>query len=336
MVEIGVIGMGLRATVYTDAIFEHIPEARIAAVADTNKDRAEAAAAKYGCTAYTDFKSMIENTKLDAVMITTPDFAHRDACLYAAEHNLHMLVEKPFATTEEDCEVMADAITKKNLKCTIGFENRWNLPFVAAKQQIVEGQLGEVVTTNITLNDTIYVPTKMFPWADKSSPGWFLLPHALDMACWLGGDKKVKSVYTTGTKKVLKAMGIDTYDSMQTNVIFTDGSSGCFLNSWIAPESMPLVYDFKCEILGAKSAMYIDTQKQMVKVASADHLANVHVLGTPVYGRPTQGAYFLVADFVKNIIEDTKPIVNEQVGMDNALAVVAAHKSLETGRIIEM
>lgn len=335
MVRIGIIGMGLRATVYADAVHNNIPEATIAAVADLNDTRAADAAKKYGCKAYSDYKEMVKENNLDAVLITTPDFAHREAAVFCAEHKLHMLVEKPFATTTEDCEAMAEAIQKNNLKCTIGLENRWNIPFVAAKEQIDAGVVGEVATTNITLNDTIYVPTKMFPWADKSSPGWFLLPHALDMACWLG-NKKVKSVYTTGTKKVLKAMGIDTYDSMQTNVIFTDGTSGAFMNSWIAPESMPLLYDFKCEILGSKSTMYIDTQNQMVKVASPEHMTNVHALGTPVYGRPTQGAYFLIADFVKNIIEDTKPIVNEIVGMENAIGVEAAHISLETGKIVEL
>lgn len=334
MVKLGIIGMGLRATVYADALMGN-RDAEIVAVSDINKGRVDEACQKYSCKGYTDYKEMIDSEKLDAVLITTPDSFHKDPVLYAAAHNLDMLIEKPFATTTEDALAMYDVIKQKKLKCIFGFENRWNFPYCAAKAKIDAGEVGDVLNVNCRLNNTIFVPTKMFTWANQSSPAWFLFPHAIDMACWLNG-KKVKRVYANGTKKKLVSMGIDTYDSIQAVLTFDDGSTSSFNTTWVLPETRPLVYDFKVEVVGEKACIYIDTQNQMVSFADKDAMYNVHSIGTSVYGRPTSAAHFLISDFVQNLVDGTYPEVNEDVALANTMAVEAVHRSIATGSIIDL
>ncbi|MDY0393765.1 Gfo/Idh/MocA family oxidoreductase [Virgibacillus halophilus] len=155
-------------------------------------------------------------------------------------------------------------LNKGGVKCLVGFENRWNSPFVAVKEAVDNKDLGEIITLNSRLNDTIYVPTKMLKWSTNSSPGWFLLSHSIDLACWLKNMKPTK-VFAVGTRKKLVSMGIDTYDSIQATITFSDDTHATFTSSWILPESMPLLYDFKYEIIGEDGSLYVDLQDQMVK-----------------------------------------------------------------------
>jgi predicted dehydrogenase len=332
MIKFGVIGTGIRGTTFSDVV-KASPYAVMEAVCDANKNAAEAAGKRYDAKVFTDYQTMIEDCDLDAVIIATPDNLHYDAVIFAAEHGLNMLVEKPFSTSVAEGKKMADAIKAKGLKCMIAFENRWAMPFTAAKNTIEAGELGELLTINCRLNDTIFVPTKMLRWAASTTPAWFLFPHSVDLACWFGG-KDAKKVYAAGTKKKLVSMGIDTYDSIQAVVTFTDDTTACFTTSWILPESMPLIYDFKFELIGDRSALYIDTQNQMVFHAGQTKVSNVHVLGTPVFGRPTSPAWFMMESFIDDLRNGAKPMANEDDALKNIAIVDAVHESLKSGQVI--
>jgi predicted dehydrogenase len=334
MIKFGVIGTGIRGTTYSDVV-KASPYATMAAVCDVDGKDAETAGEKYEAKVFTDYQKMFAECDLDAVIISTPDNLHRKAVLSAAEHDLDMLVEKPFSTSVEESKEMAAAIKAKNLKCLIAFENRWAIPFAAAKNTIESGELGKLLTINCRLNDTIFVPTQMLRWAANTTPAWFLFPHSIDLACWFG-NKDVKKVYAAGTKKKLVSMGIDTYDSIQTVITFTDDTTACFTTSWILPESMPLVYDFKFEIIGEDSALYIDTQSQMVYHAGKTKVSNVHALGTPVFGRPTSPTWFMMESFIDNLRNNIRPMANEDDAVKNTTIVDAVHKSLKSGEVITL
>jgi predicted dehydrogenase len=334
MIKFGVIGTGIRGTTFSDVV-KASPYAIMTAVCDVVKENAESAAKRYGAKMFTDYRKMFDECNLDAVIISTPDNLHRDAVLSAVEHNLDMLVEKPFSTSIDESKEMTNAIKSKNLKCMIAFENRWNIPFTAAKNSIDGGELGKLLTINCRLNDTIFVPTQMLRWAANTTPAWFLFPHSIDLACWFGG-KEAKKVYAAGTRKKLVSMGIDTYDSIQAIITFSDDTTACFTTSWILPESMPLVYDFKFEIIGEQSAIYIDTQNQMVYHAGKTKITNTHVLGTPVFGRPTSPSWFMMESFIDNLRNNTRPLANEDDALKNTTIVDAVHKSLKSGGVITL
>jgi predicted dehydrogenase len=127
--------------------------------------------------------------------------------MLAAQKGIHIMVEKPFSTLVEESEEMLAAVKSAGVKCLVAFENRWNTPFVAVKEAVQNGEIGKIITVNSRLNDTIYVPTKMLKWSKGSTPGWFLLPHATDIALWVKESKPVRA-YAVGTKKKLVSMGI--------------------------------------------------------------------------------------------------------------------------------
>lgn len=85
------------------------------------------------------------------------------------------------------------------------------------------------------MDDIIDVPTEWFNWADKSSPVHFLGTHCYDQVRWYMGCE-VEEVYAVGTKKVLKARGVDTYDSIQATLKMENGCYWTVENSWILPK----------------------------------------------------------------------------------------------------
>ncbi len=101
--------------------------------------------------------------------VVTPDFAHRDPIVAAAEAEKHIITEKPLATTLEDAEAIAKAVRKAGITFMVDFHARWNPPLAIARQNITEGKLGRIVSAYFRLNDTISVPTEMLSWAEKSS-----------------------------------------------------------------------------------------------------------------------------------------------------------------------
>lgn len=329
-IKFGIVGMGIRGSLFADTLLQN-PYAELVAVSDAFESTLTRSKDKYGVPGYPHVKEMLEKEKLDALVIATPDFLHREPVMLAAEHGVHFMVEKPFSTSVEEAEEMREAVSRSGVKCMVAFENRWNSPFVAVKQAVKNGEIGDILTINSRLNDTIYVPTQMLKWSKGSSPGWFLLPHATDIALWLKETAKPVSVYAVGTKKKLAGMGIDTYDSIQSVVSFDDGTHATFTTSWVLPESMPLIYDFKYEIIGDNGALYVDLSDQMVRKAGGAY-SHVHTLGTPINGQFTSAPSYMLNAFVDHVRLDTVPESGAEAGLLNTKLVDAIHRSVVTGQ----
>jgi predicted dehydrogenase len=335
MIRIGIIGMGIRGTMFADTIGQN-QYAELAAFAESSDLPREKAKTGYQVKDYKDYREMIDKEKMDAVIVSTPDFLHKDAVIYGANRGLHILCEKPFSTSSSECEEMAAAIEKNGVKCLVAFENHWNLPFVSAKKEIESGAIGNILNINCRLNDTIFVPTELLPWARKgSSVGWFLFPHIVDIISWFSG-KIVESVYAVGTKKKLLSMGIDLHDSLQTILNYTDGTHSTICSSWVLPNSMPLIYDLKIEIIGEEGALYLDTNDQMLRKGTGNTYTHVHTIGTNINGLATGGANFMVHYFVDALRKNEVIEANEKAGLINTRIVEAIHRSLKSGAVEQL
>ncbi|NLO83037.1 MAG: Gfo/Idh/MocA family oxidoreductase [Clostridiales bacterium] len=328
MIKLGIVGMGIRGNMYANAI-EQSPVAQLVAIAEPVQSTLERCIAQYGVKGYADYKEMIEQETLDGLIVATPDFTHGNIVIDAAKRGIHILVEKPFATSSQEAKAMLEAVESSKIKCMVGFENRWNMPFVSVKNAVEQGEIGRIVTMNSRLNDTIYVPNQMLSWAAQTTPAWFLLSHSIDMSCWLTGKKVVK-VHAIGIKEKLVKMNIDTYDSIIATLVFEDGTIGSYTTSWILPESMPMIYDFKYEIIGTEGCLYVDLQDQMVRQGGKVY-QHRHVLGTPIAGRLTAAPEMMLYEFIDNLVNDTYPTADAYAGYVNTLIVEAVHRSILKG-----
>jgi predicted dehydrogenase len=324
-VRVGVVGFGLMGRLYADALADD-PQTVLQAVADMRGERLDFAKKTYGCAVYEDYQAMYSSGSLDCVIVTLPDFLHREPVVKAAEAGLHILVEKPFATIMEDADAMVKAVEKSGVKCMVEFFNRWSPPFTCAKKAVQGGEVGDIVSFSVELNDSVSVPTDMLSWAAKSSPVWFLMSHTADLASWITG-KTPSSVYAQGVKKILVQRGIDTYDLVEALVEYPDGTLGRLASCWVLPRGMPIVYELKMRIVGSKMAIDVDTSDQEIHFMTQERLTHPITGWGNVLGRWVGHPYTMLSSFIQSIVDDTDPPVGHMDGWNNTRFLDAVHRS---------
>lgn len=317
--------MGIRGNLFARLLAQN-PYAELVAFSESNPEKLEAALRTYQVTGYKEYTEMLSKEKLDAVIITTPDFLHRDPVIRSLEKGLHVLVEKPFAQDVREAEEMLEKASKAGTKCMVAFENRWNPAVLKAREEISGGKIGYILTMRGLQSNTLFVPLKMLSWSSKTTCGWFLLSHLLDLAFFLSGKEAV-SVYASGSKRFLKRLGVDTYDYIHVIVNYDDGSDGMFESVWCLPESFPNVYDLRLSIFGEKGFLQIEPSYQMVEVFGEKYYwpqSLVMDLGSKLICYPG----FMLDDFIEIIRLNKPPRSSFEDGLRNTRLLDAVHRSL--------
>jgi predicted dehydrogenase len=136
-VKIAVIGAGAIANAFHLPSITRIPDAQLVAVVDQVGSKAKQAATRFGaeyCTG--DYKDVIADSNVDAVLIATRHNLHKPIAIAAAQAGKHVFVEKPMALTAPDCEEVCEAVEKAGILLTVGFNRRFSKFSVAAKKAL--------------------------------------------------------------------------------------------------------------------------------------------------------------------------------------------------------
>lgn len=320
----GIVGVGTMGGRYAERIAAgEFGDLELAGVADLDFTRATDVAAPLATEAYPTIEALIAATAPDALYIATPDGAHLGPALAAAEAGVPFLLEKPLATTVEEAESIAAAVESADIVAEVNYSNRWSPPFVAAKQAIDRGDLGNFVTLFTRLNNSIGSPSERLGWAGNTTSGWFLLSHTVDLAHWLHGRRAI-SVYASGTRGILEARGIPTYDSIHAIVRYEDGTDGSYESVWVLPDGMPSPVEFTFRYVGSEGAATIDTHEQNISIATNARLD---------YPGTLNWAPQRMADFVAAVRGEREPAVPIHDAIETTRVLVALHRSLETGAV---
>ena len=144
--KVGIIGTGWIAEAHIQS-YKNMPDVEVVAAADLIPGKAEAFMERFGVEGvhfYPSHKEMIDNEQLDAVSVCTYTAAHAVPTIYALEHGVNVLLEKPFTvTTEEAVEVMR-AEKKSGKVLSIGFQPRGDENMQNIKKIVDSGVLGKI------------------------------------------------------------------------------------------------------------------------------------------------------------------------------------------------
>ncbi|HHW30572.1 MAG TPA: Gfo/Idh/MocA family oxidoreductase [Clostridiaceae bacterium] len=338
-VRMGIIGAGVWAKTHCIA-YQLAPNAELVAICDIIPEKAKSLAEKYGAKrVYTDYKEMLKDPEIDAVAVVTPDYAHKEPVLDAAAAGKHILVEKPMATSLADAIEMHEAAKKYGVILMPDFHNRWNPCFVTAKESIADGSLGAPKYIFIRHSNTKYVPFTMLNWSAKSSVLWFLGSHACDLARFIM-ESNVKRVYTVSRKGVLQKAGIDIPDFFISILEFENGGVATIENSWILPDVLQSVGEFRAQIVCENGIHNIEfntsdscvtyTEKQGRGRSRDLYAQNV------VYGKLKGFCYDSILHFLDCVENGTELICNSIDGIENTRTLEAMSKSLEIGEPVEV
>lgn len=127
---------------------------------------------------YKDFRKMLENPDLDAVIIGTPDHWHCLQTIYACQAGKDVYVEKPMANSLSELDAMVDATRKYNRVVSVGQQQRSGNHWKEAIDHIHSGKIGQLRKINVWANFNYGVGSKAVP--DSK------VPDGVDFDMWLG------------------------------------------------------------------------------------------------------------------------------------------------------
>ena len=205
-----IVGGGHRAFIYADYSLKHPDELQIVGVADPNRERCLAAAARYGFPVSRCYDSAASLAKADrfadAVINGTMDHQHYETAVPLLEKGYDMLLEKPFAVSKEEMDSLMDTVRRTGRKVMVCHVLRYTPFYLAIKERIASGALGDIINIQMAEHvsyhhlSTSYVRGK---WAnsDVSKTSMLLAKccHDVDIMMWLMQPTKPEMVSSAGS-----------------------------------------------------------------------------------------------------------------------------------------
>ncbi len=236
-VRLGIIGIGGMGTQHAlGLIAGNVPEIRLTAVADVRPSRLEFAKAHFpeDVRRFSDGRELIDSGCCDAVLIATPHYFHPDFVIYALQHGVHALSEKPAGVYTRQVREMNEVAKKSDKVFAIMFNQRTNCVYRKLHEMIESGELGAMKRMNWIITD--WYRTQAYydaagwkaTWAGEG--GGVLLnqcPHQLDLLQWLCGmPKKVRAFCHEA-----KWHDIEVEDDVTAYLEFENGATGVFVTT---------------------------------------------------------------------------------------------------------
>lgn len=190
--RVGILGCGKVAHLHAKALSEIAPADFVAVWSRTEARRAEFAAT-YGVRHYAGIGQMVEKEKLDAVIVCTSHPHHVEPTVEAARAGAHVLVEKPLASTLEDCDVMIRECREHGRLLGTVSQRRWYAPVKRVKDAITDGKIGMPILGMVHMlgwRDRAYYESDQWRGTWRSEGGGVLVnqaPHQLDILQWYMG-----------------------------------------------------------------------------------------------------------------------------------------------------
>ncbi len=339
--RVGVIGAGIMGRGNATVLASH-PQVAISAVCSRTRAHAEELAddlardspATGRPRVFDDYRQLLNSGSVDAVAITTPDHLHADVMIAAAEHGIDVLVEKPFTTDEAAADRAVAALRQAGVVAMCLFNHRWVPAYAQAKEQMAA--LGAPVVGYARKNDTIYVPTEMISWADRTTCAWFLSSHDIDLLTWLFDDE-IAEVFATARHGKLRALGIDTPDAVQIQARFRGGALATFESAWIYPNTFPTTVDSYVTVVGEGGVIQLDRQKENIVLATREAYSYPrNMLMRTVHGVPAGAYRDAIFHFVDCAITRTEPLISIESSRHVSAVLAAAHESIASGQPVSV
>jgi myo-inositol 2-dehydrogenase/D-chiro-inositol 1-dehydrogenase len=329
--NVGIIGAGRIGKVHAETVAFRLPEARILAIADVNREAAQAVAARCGIPTVTESSAdILANSAIEAVLICSSTPTHADLIVQAAQAGKHIFCEKPIAHSLTQIDRALAAVERAGVKLQIGFNRRFDANFARVRHAVVSGEIGTPRLMHIVSRDPAPPPISYV----RVSGGMFMdmTIHDFDMARFLIGDE-VEEVYTAGAVMVDPQIGAaGDLDTALIVLRFKNGVIGTIDNSRQAAYG----YDQRVEILGSRGS-----------IATANCYPNQAVVSTATEVRQDLPLNFFMDRYTESFASEVRAFVQAVredkptpvAGVDGLLAVIiglAARKSYDEHRPVRL
>ena len=266
-----VIGMGPIGNLHA-RLYSEDPLAELVGVCDVQKDRADAAAAKFGVPAFYDAQTMLAALVPDLCSVTTGGYEygsdHYAPTMLALEAGCHVLGEKPISNEIEEAEEMVATARKQGVCYGVNLNHRFTPAARLAKQWVDEGRLGHLLFINMAM--WIMNPAESSPYYHLKA----LHPHTIDVMRFFCGDIEAVQCFAT------KAPGRSIWSTAQFNMRFKNGVVGALTGSYDIVRGHPME---RCEVAGTGGRFVLEDMWRELTLYPAGNLEKT-VYTDPVFG----------------------------------------------------
>jgi len=328
-IGIAVIGTGRAGMIHAHNFARSVPGARLVALADPMAETLEQASKALGVAgAYADYREVLGQRDVHAIVIATPTALHREIAVAAARSGKHVLCEKPMAMNVADCDAMIRAIAEAGLVLQIGFMRRFSESFRQAKSRIEAGEIGAVVQVKTMTHGPSYPRPWMFDLEKSNGPLAEVNSHDFDTVRWLAGSEFLEVYAIAGNYRTSEAQKEfpDFYDQVLLSARMANGSQASIGGA----QGVQYAYDARCEILGTHGLITVGTLHGSETVVCTRE-KSLHRPAIASWTNLFREAYLAEGiDFVDCIRTQRSPQATGQDGRAAVAAVNAGNLSIRT------
>ncbi len=284
MINIAIVGLGRLGKSHATIIKKQLDNVNLVAAVSPIENERLFAKQKLALTDNAIFESLesllnspLQN-KIDAIALVTPTSLHAEQAITVLKAGKHLFVEKPLALNVEDCEKVLKvyAETKKlhpNQIAFVGFVRRFDESYLAAKQTLLAGEIGEVFYIRSQTCDR-YDPSGFFVKFSKTSGGLILdcNVHDIDLARWFLQDKQGRSpkaltFHAIGSANIYPEL--KEFDDSD-NAVSTVGFEGGKFANFYASRTFAHGHETTTEIIASKGKLLIGQGAALNRVVKSD------------------------------------------------------------------
>lgn len=230
MIRIGIVGLG-KMGISHYAILNAHPDVSLVAITDTNPFLTSALKKHTKTEVFKDFKRMLDDVELDAVVVATPTKTHFEIAQYALDKGLNVFVEKPFTLTLEESRQLVEMAEAKGVVNQVGFHNHFIGTFAEVRRLVKEKVIGDVHHVEGIAYGQVVTKPKTSTWRSKKSEGGGCLhdyaSHVVDLMNWVVGPPvKVLGAHLNS----IFSEGVD--DAVYATFDYGNGMSGQLTTNW--------------------------------------------------------------------------------------------------------
>jgi UDP-N-acetylglucosamine 3-dehydrogenase len=327
-VRYGVIGLGWFGEKHCEAL-AGLPNVELMALCTRRESRLNEVAQRFGVRqTYTDYHKLLANPDIDAVSVVTMWDQHAAPTLAALAAGKHVFLEKPMASTIEDCDAIVAAARQARGFLMVGHICRFNPRYAAAQQVIAEGKIGKIVSMYARRNIPAWVTADLL---NKIGPIIGDGVHDTDLMLWYS-QAKVASAYS----QAVSWRGMKYPDLGWTMYRFDSGAVGVLENVWCLPDKTAFQIDERMEILGTEGSIHVHETHPNFSICDKDGWHSPDTTYWPsLHGLRAGALREELAYFAGCVQEGRRPaVITPEESRAAVVACLAAERSAATGNVI--
>jgi len=311
-IGIGLIGLGRHGTRYAESLMKQVQGAELVAVCRRNLSEAEGFAAIWGAKkAYADYRELVRDRGIEAVIVATPNSSHLEIALEAAENGKHLLVEKPLGRTVEEAGRMVSVARRYGVNLMVGHSFRYH-PMTAASIKCLEG-VGRVFLVAMCKRQSVATGWRLV----QGEFGGAIMDvgvHLFDLTEFI-----LKERPTAVFCQARCLLGSKVEDSFAA-VLDLPGNAIAIIDASTSSKGRV----DKMEFAGTEGHVAADRYLREVQLVRGESRSRIPILGSDAT------IHLLLTDFIDSIVRSREPPITGEDGLEAVRVAEACYRSSET------